>query len=209
MEFDSLLYRVLALLVVVTVHGYVQAAIAGMLGDRTARQRGRASLNPLRHVAPLGLLMTLFGPYGYGQPVPIDPAALGGRRSRAAFLIYGSGALAYLVLAVLLGWASYGMAGWGSHASMTWIETLAKGLVDYGFQMTVYLVFLNLLPLYPLDMALWLRARRPDAGESLLPSVDKWSQLVLVLLLALPLGERMLQPLFLWVSRLLLSVYSI
>lgn len=208
LEFDTLLYRVAALLLAATLHCFVQARIAAMLGDSTAKSKGRASLNPLHHLDPVGMLMTLFGPYGWGQPVPVDPAAFGRKRARAALLVYGSGIVLYLLLAFLLGWASYGLSGWGSDGSIAWYESLLKGVVDYGFQMSVYLFFLNLLPLYPMDMALWLRARRPSGTGSLVPSVDKWSLLVLVLLLALPFGERILQPFFTWASRLFLAVYS-
>jgi Zn-dependent protease len=70
-ELDTLIYRLIALIIAITLHGVVQAAVARSLGSGKAVREGRLSLNPLTHIDPLGLAMVVFGPYGWGRPVHV------------------------------------------------------------------------------------------------------------------------------------------
>ena len=60
-------------LVALAVHEAAHAAAANYLGDPTAKFEGRVSLNPLRHLDPVGTLMLLFAGFGWGKPVPVNP----------------------------------------------------------------------------------------------------------------------------------------
>jgi Zn-dependent protease len=55
-----------------TVHEFAHAWTASLLGDNFARRQGRVSLNPFRHLSPLGTLAIFFLPFGWGKPVPIN-----------------------------------------------------------------------------------------------------------------------------------------
>ena len=61
------------ILISLTVHEYSHARVAYMLGDDTAQKLGRLSLNPLRHLDPIGVLFFYFMHFGWAKPVPIDP----------------------------------------------------------------------------------------------------------------------------------------
>lgn len=68
----SLLYYVLALVIVVTLHEYCHAWVANKLGDPTSKIAGRLTLNPLAHLDPLGTLMLFLVHIGWGKPVPVN-----------------------------------------------------------------------------------------------------------------------------------------
>ena len=68
---------VLSLVVAITVHEFSHALVAVGLGDNTAKRLGRLNLNPLRHLDPSGTVMMLLAGFGWGKPVPVNPAAIG------------------------------------------------------------------------------------------------------------------------------------
>jgi len=65
-----------ALIVGITFHEASHALIADQLGDHRPRALGRVSLNPLRHLDPVGALFFLLAGFGWGKPVPVNPYAL-------------------------------------------------------------------------------------------------------------------------------------
>src|SRR5919199_4605767 len=66
----------LALILAITVHEFSHGFVATLFGDDLPRRVGRLTLNPLKHLDPLGTLMILIGPIGWGRPMPINPAAM-------------------------------------------------------------------------------------------------------------------------------------
>src|SRR5207245_955187 len=95
----------LAFLIAIDVHEFSHAFVAHSQGDVTAKQLGRLSLNPIRHLDPMGtvlLLIMVVGGFGigWGKPVPVNPANLrNGRQSMAMVSI--AGVAANLVTATL------------------------------------------------------------------------------------------------------------
>ena len=69
----DLMIRVPVILLALTVHEFCHAYFAYRMGDPTAYRLGRCSLNPLRHLEPLGTICLLFAPIGWAKPVPIIP----------------------------------------------------------------------------------------------------------------------------------------
>jgi len=64
---------IIIILAAITIHEFSHAATAQLLGDPTPRLAGRLSLNPIRHIDPIGFLMLLFVRFGWAKPVPINP----------------------------------------------------------------------------------------------------------------------------------------
>ena len=69
----TLLAKVAILLLALPIHEFAHAYAAHRLGDDTAARLGRLSLNPLRHLDPIGSLMILFVGFGWAKPVPVNP----------------------------------------------------------------------------------------------------------------------------------------
>lgn len=67
-----LLMRVTAVLICIIVHELCHGLAARWLGDPTAKRAGRLSLNPMRHIDPMGFLMMLIAGVGWAKPVPVD-----------------------------------------------------------------------------------------------------------------------------------------
>lgn len=68
------LYRIPAVLIALVFHEWAHGYVAYRLGDPTAKQMGRLSLNPLRHLDPVGTIMMFFFGFGWAKPVPINPS---------------------------------------------------------------------------------------------------------------------------------------
>lgn len=67
------LYRIPAVLIALILHEWAHGYVAYRLGDPTAKEMGRLSLNPLRHLDPIGTLLMFFLGFGWAKPVPINP----------------------------------------------------------------------------------------------------------------------------------------
>ena len=73
LDFTDIIITALAVVIALSVHEFSHGYAAYKLGDNTAKNMGRLSLNPLRHLDPFGALCMLFFHFGWARPVPIDP----------------------------------------------------------------------------------------------------------------------------------------
>lgn len=97
----ELLNTIIAVVFAVTIHEYCHAWMAYHLGDPTGKHLGRLSLNPLRHFDPLGTLSLILFHFGWGKPVPYNPAYLA-HPKRDAALIGLAGPFSNLLMAILV-----------------------------------------------------------------------------------------------------------
>lgn len=143
MLFNSvLLYYLPALIVTLTFHEAAHALTAYWLGDPTAKQAGRVSLNPLRHLDPLGTLMLVFAGFGWGKPVPVNPRNFehpGRDNALTAFSGPVANLLVAMVAAIVLVYAGPHLPDWGLF--------FFRALLD----ISIVLAIFNLLPFPPLD----------------------------------------------------------
>ncbi len=141
-------------LLAVTLHEAAHGWMARYFGDRTAELLGRLSLNPLRHIDPIGtvlvpgLLLAVGAPlFGWAKPVPVATSALRNPR-RAMILVALAGPAANLLMA--LAWCSVLVAITQVHGNGTlnrWIGAMAQA----GIWTNAILAVFNLLPIPPLD----------------------------------------------------------
>ncbi len=90
-----------ALVTAITIHEFSHALVAYRLGDTTAHRLGRVSLNPLRHLDPLGTAMVLLVGFGWGKPTPVNPLRMR-NPLQGMTLVSIAGPVSNLVLASLL-----------------------------------------------------------------------------------------------------------
>jgi Zn-dependent protease len=169
---ENTLFQALALIVplifAIVFHEVAHGYTARLLGDPTASQRKRLSLNPLRHVDPMGtiilpaILKLSGGPvFGWAKPVPVNPMRLNNPR-RDMMLVAAAGPGANLVLALvgalLLGLLvrAAGAPGFGLGVAF-----VAANLSNF-IAINVFLALFNLLPIPPFDGSHIVEGLLPD-----------------------------------------------
>ena len=158
-EYVMIALQVAALLFAVSFHESAHGLAALFCGDPTARDLGRISLNPIRHIDPVGTILvpglilitsSLVGAgamlFGWAKPVPVNFGRL--RNPKADMLwVAAAGPFANLVMAI--GWALLFRVAVGMPDN-AYALPMAK-MADAGMQINAVLMFLNLVPLPPLD----------------------------------------------------------
>ncbi len=176
----------LPLILGITLHEAAHAWAASLLGDQTARMLGRVTLNPLKHIDPMGTIVvpglmllaakmagSVGGFFGWAKPVPVIWTNLRSPR-RDMGLVAAAGPLANILMA--LGWA-----------------LLLKGLLFYdieeeflrrmmmaGITVNLVLAALNLLPILPLDGGRILVSLLPRKAGQALSSLEPYGMFILL-----------------------------
>src|SRR5205085_12287257 len=98
-----------ALILAITVHEFSHGLVATLFGDDLPRRVGRLTLNPLKHLDPLGTLMILIGPIGWGKPMPINPGEM--RNPNLGWAMSSLAGPASNILAATVVWTVYSLLG--------------------------------------------------------------------------------------------------
>jgi Zn-dependent protease len=141
--FRSLILSAPAILFGLTIHEFSHGWVAWRLGDPTAKMMGRLTLNPLKHLDPIGTIALFFFRFGWAKPVPIDPTYFR-HPTRDMAISSLAGPAANLLTAALSGGVVrlldlFGVAGF------PWL------LANYFVLFNLILCFFNLIPIPPLD----------------------------------------------------------
>ena len=137
---EVLLLLVPVLIFALCFHEFAHAWVAYKLGDPTAKQSGRLTLNPLAHLDPMGSLMILIIGFGYAKPVPVDARYLKNPRTDMMKVAF-AGPAANLLLAFVGGTIIRAHIVGGSLILMLYLFT----------QINIMLAIFNMIPIPPLD----------------------------------------------------------
>jgi len=142
-----------SLLIAITVHEFSHAMMANWLGDPTAKRLGRLTLNPIKHLDPLGTLMLFLVGFGWGKPVPINPNYFRMNPKRGMAVSALAGPLSNFALAALLGvLVRTGVVDWQYQLSFSWDPSwVTANIVSYVILYNIILGVFNLIPIAPLD----------------------------------------------------------
>ena len=190
MSHDTLfaVLQVAALIFAVCFHESAHGAVALACGDPTAREQGRISLNPLKHIDPIGSVLlpaalALAGApvFGWARPVPVSLARTRDPR-RARLLISAAGPVSNLILAagfaVVVGWLRPQMVrGVGPL-----LETVFW-LAVFSVIVNVILAVFNLLPIPPLDGFGVLESLLPPQLAPMASALRRYGMLLLLLVI--------------------------
>jgi len=183
---------VTALVAGLSFHEFSHALVADALGDGTARAMGRLTLNPKAHLDPAGTLFMLLIGFGWGKPVPVNPARLrNGRQGMTA--VAAAGPVSNLLLAALaaapikLGWVPWvspfvvfaSTRGW---TSADYLGLFLSALVSLNLILCVF----NFLPLPPLDGFGVFSGLLPIEAMPAMRVLEQYGFGILMLLLFLP-----------------------
>jgi Zn-dependent protease len=169
----TLIARIFVLVVAFTVHEFAHAWTAVYFGDETPREQGRLTLNPLKHLDPIGSLVLLVSGFGWARPVQVNPWTLSRTSSSAMMWVALAGPLSNLGLAVV-----------GS--AVFWLGLAEPAVRSSGFLFTEFmwinliLLFFNLLPISPLDGEKVAMHFLPPNGQNFLVRIRPYSPLILL-----------------------------
>ncbi|MCY4513368.1 MAG: site-2 protease family protein [Bdellovibrionales bacterium] len=187
MEFISKVFLFyLPLLFSLCVHEFAHAWTAKKLGDLTAFQKGRLTLNPVAHIDPIGtLILPLvaigmnFPIFGWAKPVPVDPSYLKNQK-RDMFWIAFAGPLSNFLLAGLGCLTLAGLYTLGQDNIPSGPAVMSLG--EMFIYINLLLGFFNLIPLHPLDGGKVIARFLPVQWNIFLEKHQSWSSLLLILL---------------------------
>ncbi len=180
-----LLYLLIGFLVGFTIHESSHALMAYALGDPTAKNKGRLSLNPLVHLHPLGTLSILLLGLGWGQPVPVDATKLRPGPKVGMALVGLAGPLANLLTAAILA------IPLRLHLIPFMPRKIGGFIISYGLLLSlmvwlnVGMALFNLIPLMPLDGSRLLSVLLPSRWFNFLARYELYGLILIILLLVL------------------------
>lgn len=150
----ALLVGVPGVLLAITFHEFAHGYVAYKLGDNTAKNEGRLSLNPLDHLDPIGTLMLLFAGFGWGKPVHVNPTNYTRKISmeKGEAIVSVAGPLTNILLAFLLALAYEALTKFASiEFLVSTVGNIIKLMIGTAISINIGLGVFNLIPLPPLD----------------------------------------------------------
>lgn len=179
------LQRLAGVLLCLTVHETCHGLAAYALGDPTAKERNRLSLNPLHHIDWLGLAAMFLCGFGWAKPVPVDMRYFKNPR-RGMALTALAGPVSNFLLALVLLFSASRMYRWAFPAEGPAARLFAFLLTTA--VLSIGLGLFNLLPIPPLDGSKVLFALLPERAYYTLMRYERYGMMVLLLLVWLNVG---------------------
>ena len=175
----NLLLSVIPAIICITIHELCHGLAALALGDRTAETQRRLSLNPLRHIEPIGLLMLVVFRVGWAKPVPVNMMNFRHPKQGMALTAL-AGPVSNFVLAALVLFLRGLVTGW--LYPLSWGQTVLD-LMDLTAYLSLSLGVFNLIPLPPLDGSKVLFALLPDRAYMKLMRYEKYGMILIVVVM--------------------------
>ncbi len=172
------------LLVAIVIHEFSHGFAAYLLGDNTAKESGRLSLNPLKHIDLAGFICLLVFKFGWAKPVPINSLNFK-KRKRDTILVSLAGPFSNFLMAIIVG------------------IIISSGIVTNDILFNVLIIMLwynimlgvfNLLPFPPLDGSKVLASLLPTKYEYFFYKHEKYLYLILIILIATNTIDKILSP---------------
>jgi Zn-dependent protease len=181
LAFVDILTMLAAIVICITIHEFSHAFLAYKFGDDTAKLEGRLTINPIKHLDPLGSIMLLFVGFGWGKPVPVTPSNVRGNRSRNLAIISLAGPASNLIAAAAFGFMlRLGLSSMGDSLS-TLTVLVVLDFIYILIYINVLLAIFNLIPVAPLDGSKILSAILPEKFTPLLIQFERWGPPILFL----------------------------
>ena len=180
MNIQTLLLIAPPILIALTFHEYAHAYTANRFGDDTAKQLGRLSLNPLRHLDPLGTIMIFLVHFGWAKPVPVNPSRLKSPRKDMLW-ISAAGPLSNMGLALI---SAILLRLLNAMAGPTGQHSAGMGLLIFmvfmSLQINLALAIFNILPIAPLDGSKILSGLLPVGHDNIIHFLERSGPFILI-----------------------------
>lgn len=215
MDIASILHNIsiwaLPVLLAIVLHEYAHGWVANKLGDDTARWMGRLTLNPIKHIDPIGTvliplaLLVMGAPFifGYAKPVPINFNKLRNPKLDMVWVAL-AGPLTNLALAListLILWMTIHMPD-----ALRWFAEPLAMMCQASILINVVLFLFNLIPLPPLDGGRVAVGLLPGPWSYQLSRIEPYGFFILIALLVLGVFQTVLGPIIFGLSKALMTL---
>lgn len=195
---NDMLLSLPGILMAISFHECAHAYVAHLMGDDTAKDAGRISINPVHHIDPFGFLMLLFFRFGWANPVPVVESNFRNRKL-GSFLVSIAGVTMNVLLAMVLGLMFKVLSPVIQQESFDTIMTLAVYI-------NIYFAAFNLIPIPPLDGYRILSLVLPYSVKYKLYEYERYSFIILIVLLYSRVIYIVLTPMVFVISKIVFSV---
>ncbi len=212
MELSPIQYftiSIIPVLLAITVHEAAHGYAAKHFGDKTAYFLGRITLNPIKHIDPVGtvvipgMLLLLSAPFlfGWAKPVPVNFSNLNNPKKDMMWVAL-AGPASNLVMAII--WAIILGLFKSSGASYA---LFIIGMAQVGIMINLVLMLLNLLPIPPLDGGRMAVSLLPSPWSYKLASIERYGMFILIFLIVSGLLSAILLPLLRFFQGTLIGIF--
>ncbi|MBN1624111.1 MAG: site-2 protease family protein [Clostridia bacterium] len=175
------------LIIALTFHEYSHAFIAYKLGDNTAKNKGRLTLNPLKHLDPLGTIMMIVARIGWAKPVPVNQMNF--KDPKQDMIKVGlAGPVMNLLLAFITAFPIQVMVEYYSTKPLTQAAEIFFTFLVLFFTVNLYLAVFNLIPIPPLDGSRIFYGLLPDKYYFGVMKYERYVGLGMILLILVAPG---------------------
>jgi len=197
MNATLIFYNVIAAVITVTIHGFVKALISSSLGDPLPKRDRRVSLNPIRHIEPIGFIIMVALNFGWAKPVETASIYYKDRR-RGTLLTYTIPSVANLLFGIIIYIAM--MIVGGSLEIRMLLTTIALFNLRHAF--------FNIIPIYPLDGSKVLSALKSPNQVITMANRQMFHQVILIIAILWGLVGRVIDPICWSIFSFISSIYG-
>lgn len=187
-RFENLPMILPGILIAIVLHELAHGYAAYLLGDPTAKERGRLTLNPIAHIDILGFLMLIFAGFGWAKPVPINPRYFKNRKL-GTVLVSLAGPFTNFLIAITTVIVSTILI---RHNLLT--NQIVVKIIFYIILYNIVLGVFNLLPFPPLDGSKVLASLLPTKYEIMFYKYERYLYSILLILLITDSISKILNP---------------
>lgn len=173
------------ILMALIIHEFSHAYVANKLGDPTAKDAGRLTLNPLAHLDLMGTIMAFIIHIGWAKPVPVNPSNFKNPRKDMLWVSL-AGPTSNVLLALIFG-IVYRIFQSSIHTLNSNILELIHSMLGFAVLINLILAFFNIIPLPPLDGSNILLGLVPRKYDRQMAVFQRYGQLVLFALVIINL----------------------
>jgi Zn-dependent protease len=175
---DPLAFLILSVLLLYSIifHELAHGWVAYKMGDPTAKWLGRLTLNPIKHLDPIGTLMLLIVGFGWAKPVPINLANIPGDRRRIGLILVSAAGITANIICAFIALLLMRLLSPGS-------EDIMYKILSQLAWINIILAAFNLIPIPPLDGSKILMGFAPESVNRVLAQIEPFGFFIVIGLL--------------------------